>query len=742
MTRPVPLSRRGGPDLVDPASDTPIFPLHRARPGTAEAGIPRFGELRWQLAALEHGQSGRTQAVNWETFPASLRVGFMRAGWAVINIPTPTVLLRRPGSSTRPQLSAGSLQRTFRAWRFFAAWLSQRQVCQLHQVDRPVLLDYPQVLHGRGLTPAAAAIEMFAITRLWAYAPFLLPADRIATPPWDEPGAEPGDFLGEAGGPGAENTTVPVHPAVMSPLLIWALRTVTDFAPDILAAWREACRLHARIAPTAMPGGREQIRAYLRHLRETGQPLPVFTGAQAGALAQAHRGMAGQHGGPAADRPLVHNAVIAAVAGVSVAQVATLLRDRPHEWDGLRLGTGAPLPVPVTARLDGRAWTQAIDFAGATDLALHLSTAALITVSYLSGMRPKEVLHLQRGCGRVEPQEDGTVRYVVTGRHFKGVTDEAGNTIPDGEIWSQPWTVIELVHHAITILEKLTDGQQLFPRKFSKAPKPRTYLGDVLTPGMANERIARFTGWANNLADVHGRLHETIPDDPAGAVTMRRLRRTVAWFINRQPGGRIALGIQYGHLRASLAESYGGRSTVDMLQILDLEQALATADALSEAAERLNTGEGVSGPAAARYIAAAAQFQAAYPGGFVSTRQHKALLDNPRLQVFDHPQATLTCNHDPFKALCDPNRGKTTSATQRTPSLDRCHPACANISRTDTHIGRVQAEINQIEAELTDDLAPHPIRQRLLQRHSALEQIIIRHEATRIHLDTDPGSHQ
>lgn len=305
-----------------------------------------------------------------------------------------------------------------------------------------------------------------------------------------------------------------------------------------------------------------------------------------------------------------------------------------------------------------------------------------------------------------------------------------------------PWAVIELVHRAITVLEELADGQRLFPREFSKAPKPRTYLGDAMTPGMANERIARFTGWANTLAGAHGRQHETIPDDPAGAVTMRRLRRTVAWFINRQPGGRIALGIQYGHLRASLAESYGGRSTVDMLQILDLEQALATADALSEAAERLNTGEGVSGPAAARYIAAAAQFQAAYPGGFVSKRQHKALLDNPRLQVFDHPQAMLTCNHDPLKALCDPNRGKPASAPKRTPSPDRCHPACANISRTDTHIGRVQAEIDRIGAEITDGLAPHPIRQRLLQRRSALEQIITRHEATRIHPDTDPGRRQ
>jgi hypothetical protein len=119
---------------------------------------------------------------------------------------------------------------------------------------------------------------------------------------------------------------------------------------------------------------------------------------------------------------------------------------------------------------------------------------------------------------------------------------------------------------------------------------------------------------------------------------MRRLRRTVAWFINRQPGGRIALGIQYGHLRPSLAESYGGRSTVDMLQILDFEQALATADALSEAAERLNTGEGVSGPAAARYIAAAAQFQAAYPGGFVSARQHKACWTTPACRSSTTPR--------------------------------------------------------------------------------------------------------
>jgi hypothetical protein len=224
-----------------------------------------------------------------------------------------------------------------------------------------------------------------------------------------------------------------------------------------------------------------------------------------------------------------------------------------------------------------------------------------------------------------------------------------------------------------------------------------------------------------------------IPADPDGAVTMRRFRRTVGWFINRQPCGRIALGVQYGHLRASFGESYSGRSRVDMLEILDLEQALATADTLTEAAGRLGDGAGVSGPAAARYIAAAREFQATYEGGFVSKRQYKALPDNPRLQVVDHPQALLTCNHDPLKALCDPNRGKPGGQPQRTPSQDRCHSACANISRTDTHVERIQAEADRIEAEIGDALLPLRIQQRLRQRHTTLSEIIARHQATRIH---------
>jgi hypothetical protein len=135
-----------------------------------------------------------------------------------------------------------------------------------------------------------------------------------------------------------------------------------------------------------------------------------------------------------------------------------------------------------------------------------------------------------------------------------------------------------------------------------------------------------------------------IPADPDGPLNMSRFRRTVAWFINRLPGGRVALGIQYGHVHLTMSESYGNRSRSDLLEILDLEQARSIADTLASAADRLQYGEGVSGPAAGRYIDSVREFKATYAGACLSKRQHRALLANPRLRVFDHPQAVLACN--------------------------------------------------------------------------------------------------
>jgi len=121
-----------------------------------------------------------------------------------------------------------------------------------------------------------------------------------------------------------------------------------------------------------------------------------------------------------------------------------------------------------------------------------------------------------------------------------------------------------------------------------------------------------------------------------------------------------------------------------MLQILDFEHGLAMADTLAEAADRLRAGEGVSGPASGRHIGAIAEFAHRYAGGHINRRDLNALKLNPRLQIHEDPRALLTCNYDPFKALCHPDRATADYGVPTTPGHDRCEPGCANISRTDT----------------------------------------------------------
>ncbi|MFB7255495.1 hypothetical protein [Streptomyces nojiriensis] len=342
------------------------------------------------------------------------------------------------------------------------------------------------------------------------------------------------------------------------------------------------------------------------------------------------------------------------------------------------------------------------------------------------------MLHLTRGCCTREEREDGTTRYKVTGRHFKGVTDDEGNAIPEGEIRPDPWVVLEFVASAIAVVEELESGQLLFSRSFSRAYRRSLEIGDAVPSDMATKRIAGFIAWANEQAIRHDRPHELIPEDPEGPVALRRFRRTIAWFIHRQPGGRIALGVQFGHAATLMGESYAARSKADMLELLDFEKGLALAEALSEARERIAAGEGVSGPAAGRYIAAATEFENRYAGTYLGKQELRALAKNPKLQVYEDSKAFLTCNFDAFKALCDPELSMSGTTGQNTPDRSRCNPACANISRTDSQIAGVQAEIDTIDSAAEAGLDPYPIARREQQWRAVFVQIIERHRAAAI----------
>ncbi|MFD5782637.1 hypothetical protein [Streptomyces sp. NPDC126933] len=718
----------GGIRLADPAPQDLVLPSHRVRSGVPDDVLPRFCELVWRLSYMMHKDTARAQSVNWARCPEPFQASLMRVGWAVLNIPAPAVMLSETAS--RAVMSPRALRFTFSVWMDFAGWLINREITELTAVTAEDLAEYADHIRTYGRSWEHDRRAARALSRIWGYAPFLLPQDRLVMPPWEDPATAMTDFLGEKYTPaGGENSIPIVHPAVMSPLLVWSLRMVLDLGPDILAAWREHKRLLERTRGPSARGDSQKVVDYLKDLIARGKPLPGFSGYQTRGITVSARSRGSEGGLPALNR-----AYVAGVVGVNLYQVTTARRRLQHELEPRHFGPSAPLDIPVTGRIGDRPWTDSVDFENVPVLARHLSTAALIITAYLSGMRPEEVQHLVKGCCTREDREDGTVRYKVTGRHFKGVTDDEGNTIPEGEIRPDPWIVLEFVGQAIAVVEELEPGDLLFSRSFSRGhqPCPEGGVGDALTGDSAARHIASFITWTNEQAIRHDRPHELIPEDPEGPVVLQRLRRTIAWFIHRQPGGRIALGVQFGHAATLIGESYAGRSKADMLELLDFEKGLALADALSEARERIAGGESVSGPAAGRYISAATEFENQYAGAYLGKRELRALVKNPKLQVYEDPKTFLTCNYDAFKALCDPELDRSGSSGQRTPDRSRCNPACANISRTDSQIAGIQAEIDKIDSDAEAGLDPYPIARREQQRRAVFVQIIERHQSTAI----------
>ncbi len=645
---------------------------------------------------MNSGEHQSVTTVAWDAFPECLRVSFRRAGWALVNLPTPEELLERAWTQRVKWVSAATMVKVVTDWRGLAAWLAGRGIRRLDEVTADGLDEYAAHLTGLGQRRRRTADILATISLLWGFAPHLPPGDRIPMPPWDEAGLRDYLPLDDAVN---ENTTQPIHPAVMSPLLIWATRFVEDFAADILSAWRERQALLSQIPGQPAPEGTRRLRELLAEYRAEGRALPgsIYLG-----------------------RHLLARAYLAAVTGATRPQAKVAIRDYGRD---LPVSTETPLAAPVRGLLHGKPWKDHIDFHEAPVLMHRLAAAAMVVISYLSGMRPAEVLNLRAGCCP-EPADDGhsSIRYEIHGNFFKGARDDDGKTVTGGLARQTPWTVILPVVRAIRVLEQMAEGDLLFPVRTPWA-KPtrgnRSRPGEALACEGARHRIRAFAAWVNDYTDQAALPSERIPADPHGDLVLSRYRRTIAWHIARLPGGRIALATQYGRARHGLR------------RVLDIETARAMADYLDDIAARVDAGEGVSGPAASRMIKAARDAAARFEGMFLTPRQADALLAEPQFNVYDNPEAFLTCNNDPAKAMCHPDRTRN-SARARPPATGRCDPACANIARTDTHMASLRDEIAQLADEVTSPLTPVPLRERLTQRISALQAIVDRHEQTRI----------
>ena len=409
-----------------------------------------------------------------------------------------------------------------------------------------------------------------------------------------------------------------------------------------------------------------------------------------------------------------------------------LIEDAPHVVSLLRtpnpaatgpLGGAAPIPTVGT-------WTGEVTPRQVDPLRRSLTTACLITIAYLAGMRADEVLGLRRGC--CTPTMDGgrpSGAYAIRGRTYKSAVAD-GRSIPAGVERDVPWAAIKPVADAIAVMEALHTEDLLFSDSLFKARLKPTVVLDPGAPSSSRvrESIEHLTAWCNRRAVELNRPGEAIPADPDGNISLRRLRRTLAWFIYRRPRGRVALGVQYGHLHAATTDGYGGRVSAGLRDLFPMEEAFAISDTLHRAADHLQAHPTVSGPAAGRYRAAVTEYQHRYQGLSLTPKQTAALLANPDLRVHDAAGQTLACCFDARKALCRKGTSPTTAST--TPDLTACEDRCANIARTDRHIAAVEADLEALQAELAAPLTPAPLRHRIELQISRREAIIQAHHDT------------
>lgn len=592
------------------AAETPTITL--PNPNTVIVpGQVVFADDVWDITAL----SGRLH-VNWlrikfETIPVALRADVKHFLYLLLTVDTPMDRLDRP-VSTRARVTPSTVKAVWEDLKPFLAWFSQTGRSVFADLDDRDLRDYARYVQQLPVIQPVRGRRLFAVTKLWLYAPYLRPTARLVQPFWEREGVD------EVLGPSEwtpDNKTPPVHPATMSALLVWCLRVIED--------------------------------------------APV--------LAQVHS--------------------LSGTAAVPLANVADQMR-----WVGA--GT-ARRPFP-SRRL--------------------VSTAALILVSYLTGMRADEVLSLRRGCCTARVGGG----YEIRGQTFKAAVAD-GRSIPAGVEREQPWLAIKPVADAIAVMESLHPSELIFPGGMLRQSPQLPLIAAAPDSRERASSIGALLRWSNRRAAELGRLEDAIPDDPDGPINLRRLRRTLAWFIYRRPRGRVALGIQYGHLHAATTDGYGSRASVGLRDLFPMEEALAIGDTLTAAAEQLELSPAVSGPAADRYRLAATEFSHRYGGMALTARQAADLAANPDLRIYDGPGQTLACCFDPRKALC--RRATPQSKASSTPDLTACDSRCANIARTDHHIELITAEIHHLRDEIVSPVTPEPIKPRLelrVERHQAI----------------------
>lgn len=691
------------PASAHPFRDRLIFDGRPVRTETDRQQAARFIDDVWDLAPGSFQQHHVRIILDFTTLPTPYRLIAKELALTLLSGPVPTRELGLP--------KVGTIVSLFASIRSFLIWLNTQAVhgkepLPLSMVTSDDLLTYQQHLMATQLNRAVRDNHCVAIRYFWRYRTVLV-SDQLTFDPrrikgWGETGARSN----------TENMTARIPEAVLGPLVAWSLRFIDDFAPDILAADREWCRLRlgeGRIEPDTRRWVQPALEQLLVQHRATGRPLP------------------GRNGRPNRRH----------LANLLGCDASTLLRPSYRELiDHTAREVGVcdtiALNITITGRLDGAPWIDEITTdrtdraAGGTHLQTALRAACYVVIAFLSGMRDSEIKHLRRRCVTVKrDRHDRPYRWLITSLAFKGEHDPTGV--------QATWVVGAPVARAVAILEQLQpdDEPRLFAPTIQSPAVRRGQVADHVTlTTTTNTHLNDLIEWINDYCRVHGR-DDALPDvhGTRWRLTTRQFRRTLAWFIARQPGGSVAGAIQYRHQAIHMFEGYAGTSDSGFRAEVEAEQALARGEHLMAMTDA-HHHDGLSGPASdeARRRLTEYGVNIGYQGHIITDRRRQCRLLR-RHDPAIYPGRYATCVFDPDKALCT----RTTTRDGRlAPTLGECQPLhCRNVALTSGNIAALRAETTTIDTELTQRPALPPLlRTRLTQRREQIVQFTERYDPT------------
>ena len=664
----------------------PVLAKRKLRPGLKLVDTSRFDDDVWVLTPAVHQQHLRAQILDFRTLPERFRLVAKELFYLLLIGDLP------PDCASINDIA--TIRAYFGRVRYFLNWVDQRQAVALSTLNPTDFEDFERHLAGERTSKLVRLGKRRAVRLFW-WCRTKLTTDRLTFDPAALMAGE-----GSAGSKmGSENATERIPEPVHAPLLVWALRWVDDFADDIVRACSDWSTVHAHTRQNRRRRGEpaarrvpERLSAVLSRYRAEGRPLP----GRNGAVNRSHLAREVQ----CSERQL----------GVRCWQQ---IEEAAHD---LGIDDRSYLRTDVRGRLDGKPWLGRIAYEDVELLARLLQTACYIVVAYLSGMRDSEVKHLQRGCLSVWCDDAGrVVRRKVTSQAFKGENDPTGVTAT--------WIVIAPVEHAIRVLEAMQPTSQ--PNLFALPPTSRDYLNNrtnpVATTSTTNRDLAAFVRWINDYCTAYRRA-DPIPcvQGREWRLSTRQFRRTLAWFIARQPGGVIAGAMQYRHVRVQMFEGYAGTSEAGFRDEVQAEEAIARGEKLGDLIVNHDCHP-LIGPAAEEAEIRLAEFErhVQFHGkAFNDAKRLKRHMDRHDPHIY--PGSFVTCVHNADRALCHRGDG------EDGPSLPDCVPLrCRNVALTEENVKAFVdylATMNRTLAN-SDAMAPF-LRHRLEQRRAELARFL------------------